>query len=174
MPKYRLSWPVILALVFLVSTSIIFQCFSQESITLNTYYPSPYGVYKELRLYPNNSPTGCNNALDEGKMYYDDSEHQLEVCMDDGFGVYEWQVSGLWTQQGGDLYPNDVNWKVGIATTSPSAKLDVNSDIIRVRIPNTPASALDIGDKGNICWDSNYVYVCVATNTWKRAALSSW
>ena len=29
-------------------------------------------------------------------------------------------------------------------------------------------------DAGDICWDSNYVYICVATNTWKRAALSSW
>lgn len=25
-----------------------------------------------------------------------------------------------------------------------------------------------------ICWDSNYIYVCTETNTWKRASLSSW
>lgn len=30
------------------------------------------------------------------------------------------------------------------------------------------------GNAGEICWDSNYVYVCVAANTWRRAALSAW
>jgi hypothetical protein len=27
---------------------------------------------------------------------------------------------------------------------------------------------------GSVCWDANYVYVCVATNSWKRAALAAW
>lgn len=38
----------------------------------------------------------------------------------------------------------------------------------------TPASASDTGTTGEIAWDSNYIYACVATNTWKRAALASW
>jgi hypothetical protein len=71
----------------------------------------------------------------------------------------------------GDLEVDD---NVGIATTSPTAKLDVNSNIIRLRTSKTPASASAAGNAGDICWDSNYVYICVATNTWKRAALSSW
>ena len=29
------------------------------------------------------------------------------------------------------------------------------------------------GAAGSICWDSNYIYVCTALNTWKRVALSS-
>ena len=28
------------------------------------------------------------------------------------------------------------------------------------------------GTVGQICWDSNYIYVCTATNTWKRVALT--
>ena len=63
---------------------------------------------------------------------------------------------------------------VGIGTSSPTEKLDINSDGIRVRTAQTPASASATGDQGQICWDANYVYVCVATNTWKRAALSTW
>lgn len=31
-----------------------------------------------------------------------------------------------------------------------------------------------IGTAGQIVWDSGNVYVCVATNTWKRATLSSY
>ena len=38
----------------------------------------------------------------------------------------------------------------------------------------TPASATAAGTAGEVCWDANYVYVCVAANTWRRAALSSW
>ena len=25
---------------------------------------------------------------------------------------------------------------------------------------------------GQICWDANYIYVCTATNTWKRSPLT--
>jgi hypothetical protein len=38
----------------------------------------------------------------------------------------------------------------------------------------TPASAGASGTAGDIAWDSSYIYVCTATNTWKRAALSTW
>jgi hypothetical protein len=41
-------------------------------------------------------------------------------------------------------------------------------------ITHTPSSSSDTGTTGQIAWDSSYVYVCVATNTWKRAAISSW
>lgn len=37
-----------------------------------------------------------------------------------------------------------------------------------------PANSTSTGTKGQIAFDSNYVYVCVATNTWKRASLSTW
>jgi len=28
------------------------------------------------------------------------------------------------------------------------------------------------GTVGQICWDANYIYVCTATNTWKRSSLT--
>ena len=37
-----------------------------------------------------------------------------------------------------------------------------------------PALANSTGTAGSIAYDSGYVYICVATNTWKRAALTSW
>ena len=39
---------------------------------------------------------------------------------------------------------------------------------------SAPSSASDTGTRGTITWDSNYIYVCVATNTWKRVAISTW
>jgi len=64
--------------------------------------------------------------------------------------------------------------RVGIGTTSPSALLDINSNILRLRTSKTPASPEASGNAGDICWDSNYIYVCVATDTWKRVAIATW
>jgi hypothetical protein len=63
---------------------------------------------------------------------------------------------------------------VGIGTSSPTNALDVNSDSIRVRTSQTPATASATGNQGEIAWDADYIYICVATNTWKRVAISTW
>jgi hypothetical protein len=64
--------------------------------------------------------------------------------------------------------------RVGIGTASPTMLLDINNDTVRVRTARTPASASAQGATGEICWDANYIYVCTATNTWKRSAISTW
>ena len=40
--------------------------------------------------------------------------------------------------------------------------------------PGGPASATAAGTAGQVRWDDNYIYVCTATNTWKRVAISTW
>lgn len=40
--------------------------------------------------------------------------------------------------------------------------------------PGTPASAVASGKAGTILYDSSYLYVCTASNTWKRVGISSW
>jgi len=40
--------------------------------------------------------------------------------------------------------------------------------------PGTPASHTAAGTAGQVRWDDNYIYVCTATNTWKRVAISTW
>lgn len=39
---------------------------------------------------------------------------------------------------------------------------------------NPPASASATGIKGTVTWDSSYIYVCIATDTWKRVAIATW
>ena len=63
---------------------------------------------------------------------------------------------------------------VGTSSDSGGALLQVNGNRIRVGTAKTPASASDTGTAGEICWDTSYIYVCTATDTWKRAALSTW
>lgn len=71
----------------------------------------------------------------------------------------------------GDVYAAG---KIGIGTTDPLGALDVNDNAIRIRTAGTPSSASDLGAQGEIRWDANYIYVCVATDTWKRVAIGTW
>lgn len=38
----------------------------------------------------------------------------------------------------------------------------------------TPASAAATGTVGTMAWDTSYIYICTASNTWKRAAIATW
>lgn len=49
---------------------------------------------------------------------------------------------------------------------------DLSANII---VSNSvPANSTSNGLPGTIRYDSDNVYICVANNTWKKAALSSW
>jgi len=37
-----------------------------------------------------------------------------------------------------------------------------------------PASAGATGVAGTITWESGFLYVCVATDTWQRVAIATW
>lgn len=79
---------------------------------------------------------------------------------------------------------SNIIFKVGAAgeTTSITEKaritstgiMDSQADRIRVRTINTPGSATATGTKGDICWDTNYIYICIATNIWQRVAHATW
>lgn len=69
--------------------------------------------------------------------------------------------------------------KIGIGIVSPAEKLDVDGtvqgDKFKLSALNTaPANASDTGTTGEIRIDANHIYICVATNTWKRVAIATW
>ena len=73
-----------------------------------------------------------------------------------------------------DKFNNYLNGNLGLGIDMPTKQLDINSDSIRLRSSKTPASGNAIGNTGDMCWDNNYLYVCVSTNSWKRSAISAW
>ena len=62
----------------------------------------------------------------------------------------------------------------GLTTSSaPSfAVITLTGDMVVAT--KTPASASAAGTAGTIAWDTSYLYVCTATNTWERVAVASW
>lgn len=64
---------------------------------------------------------------------------------------------------------------LAVGTPTGAARMNILQIENMLIIPNhTPSSASENCTVGRICYDLNYTYVCTATNTWKRAALSSW
>jgi hypothetical protein len=68
-----------------------------------------------------------------------------------------------------EIYHNNVK---KLETTTSG--ITVSGSNINLSTSNTPASATATGTSGDIRWDADYIYVCVATNTWKRSAISTW
>lgn len=60
------------------------------------------------------------------------------------------------------------------AGTGNFSSLSITGDRVRIDTSLTPASVSASGTQGDIAWDANYIYVCVANNTWRRVAISSW
>ncbi|WP_334073632.1 MULTISPECIES: hypothetical protein [Paenibacillus] len=103
-------------------------------------------------LRTNNGETAGNKGADFNLIRYDDQGQPIDSAI------------AVSREKG----------NVGIGTSDPESKLDVNGDSIRIRESRTPASANSPGNQGDVVWDENYIYICVAKDTWKRTELKSW
>jgi len=64
--------------------------------------------------------------------------------------------------------------KIYYQDVDSSQWVDVAPPLAPALSSNAPATAGSTGSAGDIRYDSGYVYVCVSTDTWKRAALTTW
>jgi hypothetical protein len=104
------------------------------------------------------------------------------------FGLFSANVTALPTVAGG--YPDTLT---AIITSNSAANLSrytavfdtsqqsimygnlvMNSGGGQKATQYIPTTATSAGAKGQIAYDTNYVYICVAANTWKRSALTTW
>ena len=78
----------------------------------------------------------------------------------------------------GNLQAEYLKWDDGDDEFQLSDDIDVAGraevDDFRLVSPTVPSTAADTGTAGDIAWDSDYIYICVAANTWKRVAISTW
>lgn len=73
-----------------------------------------------------------------------------------------------------DLGDSTFDWQALYVRTIQSATLDpvaINKPIIGLS-SGPPTSSTDTGQTGQIAYDDDYIYICVGTNSWKRAAIT--
>lgn len=70
-----------------------------------------------------------------------------------------------------DLYEDTDLQRVLTNGNTSTLGLTVNS--ITISSGGAPGSSGAAGTPGQIAWSSGFIYVCVAENTWKRAALAT-
>jgi hypothetical protein len=73
----------------------------------------------------------------------------------------------------GNIGPTGPRGFSGESITGPTGPTGATGPL-GITGPTAPASATGPGTAGTIVWDSDYVYVCTATDTWKRVAIATW
>tara|TARA_R110000824_G_scaffold270106_2_gene458577 strand:- start:136 stop:390 length:255 start_codon:yes stop_codon:yes gene_type:complete len=59
-------------------------------------------------------------------------------------------------------------------TNNPTKTATVGSVTGIISDVAAPASAASTGTTGQVAVDTGFIYVCTATNTWKRVAIATW
>lgn len=101
---------------------------------------------------------------------------------DDGIKGQKGEIGPVGNLVDGNADGNTLYWDIKNTQWTPTSDMIVNTPATRVEIhtdlqltqPTIPATAIDTGSPGQIAWDTDYIYVCVATDTWKRVLISSW
>ena len=68
-----------------------------------------------------------------------------------------------------DLYLGSNTIHIGDKTISET-NVDDSMEIKNISVPSSSTSE---GNKGDVVFDDNFMYVCVSTNTWKRISLDT-
>ena len=77
------------------------------------------------------------------------------------------------TNSGTIVITNGVNGAITL-TPNGTGKVVLGTDVVNIAETKTPATSGATGTTGDIAWDADYIYVCTATNTWKRAGIATW
>lgn len=73
----------------------------------------------------------------------------------------------------GGVSGSTTNIIIGTNTSGATGNIRLQSNV-NLESTYVPSTASSSGQPGQIIWDTNYIYICVAANTWKRANISTW
>lgn len=113
--------------------------------------------------------TGVNTLIAHSKA----NDNVTAQIADTGTGTVQLDVNGTTNVAG------RTTLGLGSIATQDASSVAITGGIITgintlTLATSTPALATSSGVVGTITWDANYIYVCVATNTWKRIGISTW
>jgi hypothetical protein len=145
-----------------------------QDLTNNNFQYNPSTNRLSAGTFVGNLEGTANNATNASKVM-----SSLDTANASRFIPFKDQ--SLLPGNAGDLYNSQLQYNpstntltAGTFNGSLSGNVSGNATTasgITIRSGLTPTS---IGTAGQIGYDGNYIYVCVATNQWKRALISSW
>jgi hypothetical protein len=120
-------------------------------------------------------------------LYYTNARADARVALATGVNLDLTNQTTTDLTEGTNLYFTNTRADARIAAASVTDLSDVdqalattddvvfNSVEANLRATGTaPTTATDPGTAGDIRYDANYIYICVATDTWQRAAHATW
>lgn len=127
-------------------------------------------------------------SITEGtNLYYTNARADARVALATGANLDLSQKTTTNLAEGTNLYYTNARADARIALASVTDLSDVDQalattdDVVFASVEadlratgTAPTTATDPGTAGDIRYDADYVYVCVATNTWKRSPLTTW
>jgi hypothetical protein len=167
------------------ATDIVFRN-NNSNIYVNEHYSGVrYGFYIET----NGSKTSRNNII-SNCFFTSSNNYSIMRC----YGANNTNnnfVNNIITFSGGVIFDelsgasgnkctrNIVN---GVQTDSTENTFTSNTNLLTVKatqynltaLNSVPATSTSTGTVGEIRWANGFVYLCVATNTWQRSALTTW
>jgi hypothetical protein len=79
---------------------------------------------------------------------------------------------------GVEVYQGKIGVTLDFRTLISGTNIEItqNTDTITIafQFASVPASATAAGTAGQVAYDANYFYFCIAVNTWRRIALATW
>lgn len=73
-----------------------------------------------------------------------------------------------------DVFATSIAFAVNTANTANDSVTAINNRLQGFQMSDPPETAASPGTTNSIAIDSDFLYVCVAADTWKRVALSGW
>lgn len=152
--------------------------------------PPVSGEYYYIKIYGYLSETSNNvNIIDLSAVYNHDVSKVKAInnsTVKHTLAIKKSTTGELWLHIDVPVGLYDIQLIVDIATNADVVDLndigflthtyptDIATTYTIYQALHTPSSATDVGNKGEMRFDDNYIYACIADNTWKRAALTSW
>lgn len=142
--------------------------------------------YAQLKMNTNSSTANNFQVLVEsgGRVYFQQNNGAINTLQIEstGHATYSkrWNVSDTTSASSSTAGALTIgngtaatNVAIGGGNVNAGGALTVGGTVIHT-LSATPASASAAGTVGTISWDTSYIYICTATNTWKRVAIATW
>ena len=141
-------------------------------ITGNSFGPTETVTSTKLNNIAN-SATFDTGAYDDATINLTGGKLQVK---DGGIGYAKLSTGKPEWTEAGDVAISGI-LTVGGAVNATGA-ITTNSTLTASQgittLGTAPATSTSTGTTGSIRWDNGFIYVCVATNTWKRVAIATW